>query len=433
MYQYFAFNIIFSMLILFYLSLLKTAPFRVRFWLVMSALASWFVPYDVIFNLLKQQSIIYTSPEISQFNGLIKQSIVKQVNTVTFITPVNLFISLTFVGFLVFIKDILSLKHHLIKYSSKSTLLKKTNSTNVYKVLNNDNIFTVGFFNPKIYIGDKYINSMALPSIIQHELKHIENNDQIWLLFITFVQKIFWWNPIVFILSKKARDYIELSCDEMCKQKSHDNSYQKDLAQILIDQHKSSNPLTSSFFGKSKLNIYRIKQLSKDLNMKKFHKTIVFLTLATPFLLVPLITTSSVSSGKTVTNEKGEKVTLNENQIDLQYSITLKTNTKGDRTDSIKIESNLIMEFDEKVSYGNETDLFKPSKFQPVNPTNFNHSLTVKKIDEKSVLVVGSIVFNNFGERIEHTPSIWIEHGKQGSTSINGNDYDIDFVVKPSF
>ena len=216
MYQYFAFNLIFSLLIFLYLCSLKTAPFRIRFRLIMLALISWVVPYDLIYNLLNQQNLVFISSEISEFNGAIKQSIVSTAPDQPFTSFKTIFMLLIVIGFVLFLRDMVSLKRQLKNYFLKSSVYKTINSTEVYQVLDNDNVFTVGTIKPKIFIGDKHIGSESLPSIIQHELQHIKNNDQIWLLIITFIQKIFWWNPIVLILSKQARNNIELSCDEMC-------------------------------------------------------------------------------------------------------------------------------------------------------------------------------------------------------------------------
>ena len=429
MYQYFAFNLIFSLLIFIYLFSLKTAPFRIRFRLVMLALVSWLIPYDLIYNLLHQQNLVFISSGISEFNGTIKKSIVTNVQAQSVISFTAIFMLLSVVGFVLFIIDMASLKRLLRTYSSKSKSYKKINSIEIYTVKDSDNVFTVGLLKPTIYIGDKYIVSESLPSIIQHEFQHIKNKDQIWLLIITFIQKIFWWNPVVLILSKQARNHIELSCDEMCKLNSSDNSYQKNLAQILLNQHKPSGPLTSAFFGKSKLNIYRIKQLTKDFNMKKHHKAMVFLTAITPFLLLPLVSTSSVSADSTVYDEKGEEIILNENQVDLEYSITLKAAAKDTR----KIESRIVLKYGEEISYGQESDIFSNSEFQPIKPTNFVFAITVNKVDEKSVMVNATVTFNNHGEKVESNPSIWVENGKQASLIVNGEDYEIELIVKPTF
>ncbi len=417
------------MLIFLYLCSLKTAPFRIRFRLIMLALISWVVPYDLIYSLLNQQNLVFISSEISEFNGAIKQSIASTVPDQPFTSFKTIFMLLIVIGFVLFLHDLVSLKRQLKNYFLKSSVYKTINSTEVYQVLDNDNVFTVGTIKPKIFIGDKHIGSESLPSIIQHELQHIKNNDQIWLLIITFIQKIFWWNPIVLILSKQARNNIELSCDEMCKQQSLNNSYQKDLAQILLNQHKASGPLTSTFFGKSKLNIYRIKQLTKEFNMKKHHKAMVFLAIVTPFLLMPLVGTSSGSAGTPVYDEKGEKINLNENQIDLEYSITLKATAKDTR----KIESRIVIDYGEEVSYGKESDIFSSSKLQPTKPTNFIFAITVNKIDENSVMVNATVTFNNHGEKVESKPSIWVENGKQASLIVNGEDYEIELIVKPTF
>ena len=48
-------------------------------------------------------------------------------------------------------------------------------------------------------------------------------------------------------------------------------------------------------------------------------------------------------------------------------------------------------------------------------------------------MVNATVTFNNHGEKVESKPSIWVENGKQASLIVNGEDYEIELIVKPTF
>ena len=430
MYQYFAFNIIYSVIVFMYLYSLKTAPFRIRFRFVMSAMVSWLLPYDLINSYLTQDNAIVISSTIANFNGTIKNAIVSQIDSQTYITLLSFITVITFFGLAWFIKDYVSLKIKLQNLSKQSSLYKNIGGCEIYKT-NNDEIFTVGLLKPKIYIGEKYLNSPFTDSIIKHELQHCKTHDQLWLLLITFVQRLLWWNPIVYLLAIKARELLELSCDQACKKQSKDNKYQKDLAQILIQTNQHSNPLASNFFGRTKHNIFRIKQLSKELKMNKKHKALIFSTAFIPFVLMLFVSTASISSEEAKLIDDNIEVKLANNEIDLTFKVSFikyqenhETTGSVTKTNTQSIEARLITKYD-------KATVLEDDKL------DFELHATPKYIDDSNVLIAFKIIYTTpNGETVTKTPSIITPNEGKAKMELTGDEkenYKIEIEVLPRF
>jgi hypothetical protein len=237
-------------------------------------------------------------------------------------------------------------------------------------------------------------------------------------MLITFVQRLLWWNPLVYLLANKGRELIELSCDQACKEQSKDNTYQKDLAQILVRTSQESNPLASQFFGKSHLNIYRIKQLSKEFKMNKKHKALIFSTALIPFFLLLLISTNSLSIEERtpIKDVNFDAMPINENQAkivldahlyidDLDVAINPKeagTHLKTNFNTHKSFAANLVVNLDESFSL-NATEL-KDFKME-VLPSLFK---------ENSLLFSTKISFSLMSETIKLNPALAIRRHDTG-------------------
>ena len=420
MYQYFVFNVIYSAIVFLSLYLLSTAPFRIRFRLVILALISWLIPYDIINEFINQENTVVISSVISEFNGNIKQAIVSHVNNETFLTLLNFIKALTLFGLLWFIRDVTSLRTKLKTLNKQAKLHKQVNTVNIY-IVDNDEIYTAGLFNPKIIIGKKYLNSTFTDSIIKHELQHIKNKDQFWLLLITFIQRLLWWNPIVYLLAIKSRELLELSCDQACKTQCKDNQYQKDLAQILIQTHKNSNPLASHFFGQSKLNIYRIKQLSKEFKMNTINKALIFSTAIIPFIILLLVSTTSVSSNMTAINKEENPVILAKDEVDITIAAILTIPVPSDGSiNEQKIEARMIQKLGKPL-------VFKSEKL------SLEVEATARKTNDTTVFLETNITYIIDGEKFSRQPSLMILNNNEASITIKGNNHTLELIVLPRF
>ncbi len=237
-----------------------------------------------------------------------------------------------------------------------------------------------------------------------------------------------WWNPVVHLLAHKGRDLIELRCDQACNKQSKDNQYQQDLAQILLSQNNQvSNPLVSHFFGKSSLNVFRIKQLSKEYNMNKTHKAIIFSTAIIPFVLAIFVSTSSVSSEQKTIDKNEEDIVLGKDEVDLTMKVSLISYTKTNQKTGEVMGSNTQSIETRMINKIGETIVLKTVEL------NLEIEATPIKVNENQVLVKTKITFKINGKEIIKEPSLLLENNKEGQIIIEDKDYKLEITLLPVF
>ena len=269
---YFSINVVLSLLMLTAVYLLSKAPFRQRFQLMLLALISWLLPYDMIAGALA----VFETPSIIQpvlafgesFQASVEPVLISQQATA--FPWLTVLASITGVGLLWFVADLYFLKRNLNKQGQQATLYQESEGIRYYAVNGLKGAHTSGYFKPMVWFSAEYLQDEKLDSILWHERQHIRQHDQFWLLCITFIERLLWWNPVIKILSRQARQYIELSCDQACAQALGREQYQTDLASLII----SANPqkqaaLSNNVLGKKNFNIHRIQHLNQEYVMTK--------------------------------------------------------------------------------------------------------------------------------------------------------------------
>ena len=76
--------------------------------------------------------------------------------------------------------------------------------------------FTFGVFNPVIIIPQKIkhdVLSNEIKAVLAHEMVHIKRFDAIRIFFLGFVQAVYFFNPVVWIIARKLNLLREIQCD----------------------------------------------------------------------------------------------------------------------------------------------------------------------------------------------------------------------------
>lgn len=242
-------------------------PHRVRFTVLMTAVIAWLIPFSFMTIELTQQSVsmlpvqwVPLTEQVTSYNTVVSNKF----------DISHLLIVLMGIGLIRFVMDLRSsqmyirrLKHH-----------EKSNLKNIHMVQSINGAFVSGYFKPIIWISEQLQNSDSLTAVITHEKQHIKHHDQFWLLIITLVQRLFWFNPLSLILCLKTRKSIELSCDEACKDKLGKSIYQSHLAQLMMDKQQTTQAiLNNQIHQDNSFNIHRIKQLNQEHKMTQSNKT----------------------------------------------------------------------------------------------------------------------------------------------------------------
>ncbi len=244
-------------------------PHKTRFRILMIAVIGWITPFALINLELSQQTISALPVQLLQFS---EATVIDSTSTLSKIDYIQFIYAFMIFGMFLFMLDIVLTERHAKQMKQNAKRLK--GHTNIYLVKDSTGAFITGYIKPIIWISEKFLGKDTINSVITHEQQHIQQHDQLWLLTITLVQRLFWFNPLAYYLCRQTRRSIELKCDEACKHKLGKATYQSHLAQlVMLKNPLTRTVLTNQFNHTKNFNIYRIKQLNQDNNMTTSRKT----------------------------------------------------------------------------------------------------------------------------------------------------------------
>ena len=306
MLSYFQINISIALLSFVTLLLLRRAPARLRFYICIFALSVWLVPWSLV-KFPEPPEVIRTPQANLQeilsipVNALLdfetQLRVMKKASGISEGTLLNsdeefggsslgflvdhmkwFAIGLFSLGLLMFLRDCVRyIRQHQywLKYSKLANELWHLAGFDaapypVRQLQNQGPGMTTGLFKPVIWIDHAHTSADAIRTVLLHEITHIKQRDPLWLWFIIFMQHIFWWNPLIWFFSQRARQLIELSCDERCKQQLPEDDYHDNLIEIILKDHNQVQPALGIHFSR-KFNIRRIEFLQYNYPMKVKH------------------------------------------------------------------------------------------------------------------------------------------------------------------
>ncbi|MDO6546260.1 M56 family metallopeptidase [Pseudoalteromonas carrageenovora] len=297
---------------------LKNAPARLNFYILMTALACWFVPWQYFSQLPLFEGTNRYTFNVAQLIPDVKALIpnAEQVATkdelqsdmdIWHLLPSlsNVFMVLVLAGFGLFLLRMglyVKLIKNLYINSKPSPELKHIkNQYPIRLTTHTEPAFATGLIKPVIWLESSMMNREELNSVIQHEVTHLQQGDIYWTWLICFIESVFWWNPICSKLTGLAREQLELSCDELCMQKLK-GKYQLDLASLLLQKQSAKSspnfftpPLLNIAHSKS-FNIQRIKMLNKEKTMKSKYLVMVAAAMSFSALAAAQIVDGTTSS-----------------------------------------------------------------------------------------------------------------------------------------
>jgi len=152
------------------------------------------------------------------------------------------------------------LKNNRVKYNSLDSILP------VYLV---DGLETPFLYGRSIYIPTKLAaDQRKMKHILAHENCHYMQGDYIWGLVREICLTLHWYNPLIWIAVKYAKQDAELACDERsikCLGENERISYAETLVNLIISQHhvKDLLALSTSMSGNKKGIRERIIMITK--------------------------------------------------------------------------------------------------------------------------------------------------------------------------
>ena len=113
----------------------------------------------------------------------------------------------------------------------------------------------------KLLLPNKAYSLEDLTMIFRHELVHIGRQDTLSKLFLTFCTAMCWFNPLMWIATKKCAEDIELSCDETVLI-SADDEAKKHYAELILKTAGDERGFTTCLSVKAKALRYRLKNIT---------------------------------------------------------------------------------------------------------------------------------------------------------------------------
>ncbi len=103
-----------------------------------------------------------------------------------------------------------------------------------------------GIIHPTILIPCIEYSEIDLYLILKHELMHYKRHDIEVKVLLFLVQTLYWFNPFVYLMSRKLNEAIEMSCDEYVIS-GNDVIYKKRYMETLLHSIKQQTVRTSTF------------------------------------------------------------------------------------------------------------------------------------------------------------------------------------------
>lgn len=320
MYEYLQINFCLFFLSMLCLVLLKSAPSRLKFYVVIVALSVWLIPWGKFqvelpvalvqpFQEIKLKRHAYTQLEtpheghvdalfLSGTSNKIKTKGPNNENIIGRPTQTSsshgflykatsevtlfwlllcafglgiLFFSANIYQYIRFLKSCQKSSAPLDHLKEQFSIIPKRAS--VKSLTNSSSAMTSGIIRPVIWLGEEIRDNQLIQSAITHESIHIRSYDFLWNWLLVFFARLFWWNPAVLYLVKQGKALIEFSCDEKSNRIVEGGRYASSLMRFILNNH--NRPINSHALGMKgefeHLDFLRVKSLMHEKTLRKLH------------------------------------------------------------------------------------------------------------------------------------------------------------------
>ena len=142
-------------------------------------------------------------------------------------------------------------------------------------------------------LPNREFTQQELRFVFRHEIHHLQRGDVSNKVFFAFCQALCWFNPLIWIATRKASDDLELSCDEIVLEEM-DEHMRRQYAALLLDTAGRSGGFTTCLSAAAETMRYRLKNV---VTVRKRWPGTVLLSVAM-FLCVMAYGTVAVSNDR---------------------------------------------------------------------------------------------------------------------------------------
>ena len=109
-------------------------------------------------------------------------------------------------------------------------------------------------------LPNREFTQQELHFVFRHEIHHLQRGDVSNKIFFAFCQALCWFNPLIWIATRKASDDLELSCDEIVLE-DMDEQQRRQYAELLLDTAGHSGGFTTCLSAAAETMRYRLKNV----------------------------------------------------------------------------------------------------------------------------------------------------------------------------
>ena len=203
----------------------------------------------------------------------------------------------------------------------------------------------------------------ALDAALAHELTHLKRADIPYMSFLTLARCLHWFNPMVWLMVRRARQDMELACDYDLLQGQDEQARrvygQAILAQMTTDRGVSG--LTTGFSGSKRSVFARFRAIMDTrARNKKLGVLLMALFLFTAYLCAGLVSCSGEQAEESFSitvslEEQGDSITVNcySKEDDIDYNNLPALTMYVDDTDT----GTLVLQFPQEVGEEIQIDM----------------------------------------------------------------------------
>ncbi|MCP4977901.1 MAG: M56 family metallopeptidase, partial [Maribacter sp.] len=304
-----------------------------RFYLIFALLTAFVIPFVTFVEYIE---IPVVKPIMEQpTTPLLNVSSTVQEETATDYLPVILW-SIYLIGIVVFGYKFLKNLSRIIQRIRKNPKLRINRITNV---LLRDSIIPHTFFN-YIFLNKQKFEAREIPrEVLLHEETHAKQKHSLDVLFIEFLQVVFWFNPLIYLLKNTIKLNHEFLADrEVVRKGIKPSKYQNVLLEF---SSNSKQPHPIAIGMANAINYSSIKKRFKVMKTKTSKKSIVLRSL----LILPLsaLLLFGFSEKKLVELQSPVEITIPAmEQVLAAKTIVIRITKKGE----ILVQNNVLLSLD---------------------------------------------------------------------------------------
>ena len=213
-----------------------------------------------------------------------------------------------------------------------------------------------GLAHPALLLPHENYTETELRFILRHELYHLKRRDILYKLFLTLVNALHWFNPLVYLMLRAADEDIELSCDSAVTanmEKAERAAYSETLLKSVRERH-GAVALTTCFGSTVERLKRRLANVFDD-SKKSRGVAVVLLTVCAVVGLSAAIGFAPAKGAKPLAKTQGEYADVEDYLMHKMPAIGSEVSYYPYSADGTILEETAAKVLDRKLAWLNQT------------------------------------------------------------------------------